>query len=147
MKPRNVALPLAILSISAIVEVTIAYHLSLDARGLWPLLLYVSLLQLAAYSFAFGLVAGDRRLSSAYIVILNGLFAATKVYVGYAYYAISIARAAAYPQMIELTPLQQVVRSHWTFYLMPLPFLIVHLALARTRIADARTQRPPREAN
>lgn len=146
MRYRNVALPLAILSIGAIVETAIACHFSVDARGWWPLILGMSLLQVAAYSFAFGLVAGDRRLSSIYIVVLNGLFAATKVYVCCAYYAISIARAAAYPHLIELTPLQQAIRSNWSVYLMPLPFLIAHLALARTRLASARAQRPPREA-
>jgi len=131
MRNQNVALPLGILSACAVAETAIGYAHSVDARGWWPIGLAVTLLLYASYSMVFGSIAGDRILPTAYIVGLNGVLAAVRVLASYLFYTLPIDWGAVNAGMTQLTFVQSLVRSDWTFYLSPIPFLVAHFLAVR----------------
>src|SRR5207245_1876134 len=92
----------------------------------------VTLLVYASYSMLFGFIAGDRVLPAAYIVGLNGVLAAVRVLASYFFYSLPIEWGAINAGMTQLTFFQSLVRSGWTFYLLPILFLVTHFVAVRT---------------
>lgn len=83
------------------------------------------------HSLAFAFIASDRVLSTAYIVGLNGVLAALQVLATYLFYALPINWGAVNAHIVQLTLFERLVRSDWTFWLMPVPFLVAHFVAVR----------------
>lgn len=132
MRNRNVALPLGILSACAVAETAIGYAHSVDARGWWPIGLAVTLLLYASYSIVFGAIAGDRTLSAAYIAGLNGVLVAVRVLSSYLFYTLPTDWSAVNAGMTQRTFHQSLIHSEWTFFLLPMLFLVAHFVAVRT---------------
>ncbi|MDM0119079.1 hypothetical protein [Variovorax arabinosiphilus] len=131
MRIANITLPLGILLVSAVAETAIGYGHSVDARGWWPLGLSVALLLYAGYSVVFGLIAGDRILPMTYIVGVNGVLAAARVLASYLFFTVPMDWGVVNAGMTQLSFFQTLVRSAWTFYLLPIPFLVAHFVALR----------------
>ena len=136
MRIRNVALPLAILSACAVFEIAIGYAYSADARGWWPVLLAVTLFLYASCSVVFGFIAGDRVLSTTYIAGMAGLFAASRVLMCYLFYALYIDWTRVNAGASQLTTLETLVRSDWTFFSSAVAFLLAHFLAIRVGWLD-----------
>jgi hypothetical protein len=143
MRIRNVALPLAILSACAVFETAIGYANSSDAGGWWPVLLAFTLFLYASCSVVFGFIAGDRVLSTSYIAGMVGLFAASQVLMCYLFYALYIDWTRVNAGVTQLTTLETLLRSDWTFFFSPVAFLLAHFLAVRVGWLDRTGHRQP----
>ena len=119
-----------ILTICAVAEAAIGYAYSVDARGLWPMLLVFTLLVYASYSALYGVISGDRTLSAAYILGFNGALAAVWIVTSYLFYVLIVDWKEINEGIMQLTPLGSLVYSRWTPYSTLAFFLVVHLVAA-----------------
>lgn len=132
MRKSNFVLPAVILTGCAVVEASLGYAHSADFGGWWPISLAVTLLMYGLYSVLFAVAAGDCVPPAAYTVCINGVLAAVRVFATYSYYTAPIDWGAVNQGSVQLTFVQSLVHSGWTFYLTPVLFLFAHFIAMRT---------------